>query len=152
MSTIDSTDEKKKHLFGNGTETRSNTNMDSTPIKALEKADTTRSLGKPKITIQTEIFSCAGQQLLKNTVSSCWQKSVQRLTNTSKAGSPSAKYFNWSYRVLCRKQLLLLLAFVIFIVYLSSSMRGSDYADERIPVLHYSHVPGMKGMYTPSWV
>lgn len=37
MSTIDSTDEKKKHLFGNGTETRSNTNMDSTPIKALEK-------------------------------------------------------------------------------------------------------------------
>ncbi|XP_039963135.1 uncharacterized protein LOC120776506 isoform X1 [Bactrocera tryoni] len=144
VNTTNSADEDKEHLLGNGTKTRNNTNMDSTPITATQQADTTRSLGKPKTIVQTELLSCAGQQLMKNAVSSCWQKSMQRLTNTGKAGSPSAKYFNWSYRILRRKQLLLVFAFVIFIVYLSSSMRGSDYADERIPVLHYSHVPGMK--------
>uniref|UniRef100_A0A0A1X9Z1 Uncharacterized protein slr0014 n=1 Tax=Zeugodacus cucurbitae TaxID=28588 RepID=A0A0A1X9Z1_ZEUCU len=145
VSSTESTAEETECLLGDGTKTWGNTNMDTTQSKTSQKADIIRSLGNHKINKQTESQSCAGQQLLKTAVTSCWQKSMQRLTNTNKAGSPPANYCNWSYRMLRRKQLLLLLALLIFIVYLSSSMSNNDYADERIPVLHYSHVPGMKG-------
>uniref|UniRef100_A0A0A1X6X0 GLC7-interacting protein 3 n=1 Tax=Zeugodacus cucurbitae TaxID=28588 RepID=A0A0A1X6X0_ZEUCU len=144
VSSTESTAEETECLLGDGTKTWGNTNMDTTQSKTSQKADIIRSLGNHKINKQTESQSCAGQQLLKTAVTSCWQKSMQRLTNTNKAGSPPANYCNWSYRMLRRKQLLLLLALLIFIVYLSSSMSNNDYADERIPVLHYSHVPGMK--------
>ncbi|XP_053954630.1 uncharacterized protein LOC128860872 isoform X3 [Anastrepha ludens] len=148
--------ENMTHSVRNGMETCSNKNTDtnkcnSTPTKSSHNIrDGDSSSGNSnEARSSTALFSAPGvnskQQLVKNAISICWQKSLQCVTNSGKPGSPSAKYFNWSYRLLRRKQLIILLIFLVFVFYLSSSIRASNYADERIPVLHYSHVPGMKG-------
>ncbi|XP_053954626.1 uncharacterized protein LOC128860872 isoform X1 [Anastrepha ludens] len=147
--------ENMTHSVRNGMETCSNKNTDtnkcnSTPTKSSHNIrDGDSSSGNSnEARSSTALFSAPGvnskQQLVKNAISICWQKSLQCVTNSGKPGSPSAKYFNWSYRLLRRKQLIILLIFLVFVFYLSSSIRASNYADERIPVLHYSHVPGMK--------
>ncbi|XP_017476839.1 PREDICTED: uncharacterized protein LOC108366872 isoform X2 [Rhagoletis zephyria] len=159
------TAESETQPHGNETETRKSKSMDtklqmSTQIKTtttktpqgMEDHTSLLENSTPPTSTCTNVLSSTlsinpKQQLLRKAISTCWQKTLQLVTtNTGKpANNPSAKYFNWSYRLLRRKQLIFLLIFVIFIFYLGSSIRDGDNTDESVHVLHYSHVPGMKG-------
>ncbi|CAD7006578.1 unnamed protein product [Ceratitis capitata] len=152
---IEAMDESKQHLLADTTDNGMDLN-EKVATKATQLADSATSLQiTNRTTANSEAHSCTksvetGQQLLKNAVSFFRKKSLHCFASTGKPGSsPSAKYFNWSYRVLRRKQLLLLLFLVAFIIYLSSSIRSNNYADEHITVLHHSHVPGMKDTEGP---
>ncbi|XP_067644033.1 uncharacterized protein [Eurosta solidaginis] len=149
MSINKTTYSSKPQLVGSADETRQHltekkyTSEQEERENLLSNVNTTKSTdamaSPPKIVT-------IWQNHLKNAFSNCLQQTPLQDTNTRKPDKQSTnKLLNWSYRLLRRKQLLFLFTFIMFILYLSGTMHIGDYTDDRIPVLHYSHVPGMTG-------
>ncbi|XP_037927725.1 uncharacterized protein LOC119662137 isoform X2 [Teleopsis dalmanni] len=64
---------------------------------------------------------------------------------TSRRYTKSNKFSSWTCRLMRRKHIFAIFGLLLLILYIHITLSKDSYDADKVPVLHYSHVPGMKG-------